>query len=47
MWLYLAHNWDTNTTMELTEEQLETYAPEIQAGIIVVYETTIIEEDYE
>ena len=44
MWLYLAYNGDTNTNMELTEEQLETYAPEIQLGIIEIYETTIIED---
>ena len=44
MWLYLAHNHSTGQSMELTEEQLETYAPEIQAGIIEIYETTIIED---
>ena len=44
MALYLVHNWDTNTTMEITEEQLEIYAPEIQTGIIEIFETILIED---
>ena len=45
MLIYLAHNYATNKTMEFTENEYEKYLPEIQAGIIEIYETNEIEDD--
>lgn len=44
MFIYLAHNYETNKTMELTEEELEMYKTELETGIIEIFETDIIED---
>ena len=44
MVLYLAHNYDLNVSVTFTEEELETYAPELQNGSLEVYETWEVEE---
>lgn len=44
MLVYLAHNWETGKSMEITENEYEKYLPEIQAGIIEIYETDEIDE---
>lgn len=44
MLVYLAHNCETNESMEITENELENYYPEIQSGTIELYETYEIDE---
>lgn len=44
MLVYLAHNWETNESMEIAENELEKYYPEIQAGIIELIETCEVDE---
>lgn len=39
MILYTVHNYDLNVSVEMTEEELETYAPEIQNGTMEIFET--------
>lgn len=44
MLVYLAHNWKTGESMEITENEYEEYLPEIQSGTIELYETYEIDE---
>ncbi len=45
MFVYLAHNYATNETMEFTEKEYGKYLSEIQDGTIEIYETNEIEDD--
>ena len=44
MLIYLAHNWETGKSIEFTDNEYEKYLPEIQSGIIEIYETYEIDE---